>query len=108
MEQILRLTAIKSTIFSGWSVYLQSAQLDLQCGLAKVTAKGDPQYQKFSIAGSWRNLSKMFPVEQLHQGAALLQLVHSWSIEPQFFLLSLLKLSNQGSALSRLFLGPLI
>ncbi len=35
-------------------------------GLAKLTAKGEPLFQDYSKAKSWRILSKIFPVEQLH------------------------------------------
>lgn len=37
--------------------------------LAKLAAKGEPQYENDSRAQTWRILSKISPVEQLHQGA---------------------------------------
>lgn len=38
-------------------------------GPAKLIPKGEPQYQNCSKAKSWRVLSKISPVEQIHQGA---------------------------------------
>ena len=49
--------------------YWQSPLLGINFGPAKLTAKGEPQYQNFSTAKSWRILSKISSVKQLHQGA---------------------------------------
>ncbi len=77
--------------------------------LAKLTAKGEPQCENYLRAERWRNLSKISPVEQLHQGAAKCSLHHSLSIfgaaNPIFSFLSLLNVSNQCSAFS--LLGPI-
>ena len=75
-------------------------------GLIKLTAKGEPQYENHSKAKCWRNSSKTFPVEQLHQAAVDTPSCHSFSIlgaTKPFSLTGLLNVHNQHSA----FFSPL-
>lgn len=96
----------KDAFFPLGGSYWQSVLLGSQCWVVKLKAKGEPQYQTHSKAKSWRFLSKMSPVEQLHQGAVKLSsqslFFYFWGRISIYSLIKSLNTSDWGSALFRL------
>lgn len=110
IKELIRLIAQKESIFSSWWVTGRDRCLVSNDGLAKLTAKDEPQYQNYSNTKSRRILSKINPVEQLHQGA-----VNTYSIiiclileqRTPFFLMSMLNASISVAHFPAWYLVPL-